>query len=108
MIGRILAEAAGSTNGFAFVGADNGSISHVVVTPDRWIIRCFNDTSHLAPRCRDRPRAADVGAAGGCPVACSARGVPGPRRAARRTTPSGCDAQSVKAAAIASRSAREQ
>ena len=33
VIGRILAEAAGSTNGFAFVGADNGSISHVVVMP---------------------------------------------------------------------------
>jgi 2,3-bisphosphoglycerate-dependent phosphoglycerate mutase len=47
VIGSILTQAAGSSNTFAFVGADNGSISHVVVTPDRWIIRCYNDTSHL-------------------------------------------------------------
>jgi len=47
VIGSILAQAAGSSNTFAFVGADNGSISHVVVTRDRWIIRCYNDTSHL-------------------------------------------------------------
>lgn len=55
VIGRILAEAAGSTNGFAFVGADNGSVSHVVVTPDRWIIRCFNDTSHLRQKFSTAP-----------------------------------------------------
>ena len=36
-----------SGTAFAFVGADNGSITHVVVTRDRWIIRCYNDTSHL-------------------------------------------------------------
>lgn len=47
VIGRILAEAAGSANTFAFVGADNGSVSHLVVTPDRWIIRRYNDTAHL-------------------------------------------------------------
>ena len=47
VIGSILTQAAGSSNTFAFVGADNGSISHVVVTPDRWIIRCCDDTSHL-------------------------------------------------------------
>ncbi len=33
--------------GFAFVGADNGSITHLVVTADRWIVRRFNDTAHL-------------------------------------------------------------
>jgi 2,3-bisphosphoglycerate-dependent phosphoglycerate mutase len=30
-------------------GADNASVSHLVVTDDRWFIRCFNDTSHLSP-----------------------------------------------------------
>jgi probable phosphoglycerate mutase len=46
VIGEILAQAAGSRP-FAFGGADNASISHVVVTPDRWVIRRFNDTTHL-------------------------------------------------------------
>lgn len=32
---------------FAFLGADNGSITHLVVTPERWIVRRFNDTGHL-------------------------------------------------------------
>jgi probable phosphoglycerate mutase len=45
-IGEILAQATGSQP-FAFVGADNASISHIVVTDDRWIVRRFNDTSHL-------------------------------------------------------------
>jgi probable phosphoglycerate mutase len=46
VIGRILADAAGS-RGFAFTGADNGSISHVVVQADRWAVRRYNDTAHL-------------------------------------------------------------
>lgn len=46
VIGQALAEAAKSRP-FAFIGADNGSISELVVTPDRWIIRSYNDTSHL-------------------------------------------------------------
>jgi probable phosphoglycerate mutase len=29
------------------VGADNGSLSHLVITPERWVIRRFNDTGHL-------------------------------------------------------------
>ena len=45
-IGEILAQATGSEP-FAFVGADNASISRLVVTPDRWIIRGYNDTAHL-------------------------------------------------------------
>lgn len=48
VIGQVLGEATGA-RGFAFSGADNGSLSHVVVTPDRWIVRCFNDTTHLSP-----------------------------------------------------------
>jgi probable phosphoglycerate mutase len=46
-IGEVLAQATGSRS-WAFVGADNGSISRLVVSPDRWVLRGFNDTSHLA------------------------------------------------------------
>jgi probable phosphoglycerate mutase len=46
VIGEILHQATGSEP-FAFLGADNGSISHIVVTDDRWVLRRFNDTSHL-------------------------------------------------------------
>jgi probable phosphoglycerate mutase len=45
-IGAVLSMAAGSEP-FAFVGADNGSISEVVLTPGRWVVRRFNDTAHL-------------------------------------------------------------
>ena len=48
VIGQVLSLATGA-QAFAFGGADNASISHVVITPDRWIVRCFNDTSHLSP-----------------------------------------------------------
>lgn len=46
VIGEILAQAARSRP-WAFASADNASISHLVVTPQRWDIRRFNDTSHL-------------------------------------------------------------
>jgi probable phosphoglycerate mutase len=48
VIAQVLALAAQSTN-FAFMGADNASISHLVIAGDRWNIRRFNDTSHLSP-----------------------------------------------------------
>ena len=48
VIGQIMNIATGS-RGFAFTGADNASISHLVVDGDRWIVRCWNDTSHLSP-----------------------------------------------------------
>jgi 2,3-bisphosphoglycerate-dependent phosphoglycerate mutase len=48
VIGQVLAHAARSRP-FAFLGADNGSISHVVITPQAWIVRRFNDTAHLDP-----------------------------------------------------------
>jgi probable phosphoglycerate mutase len=41
---------ASNASGFGFSGADNASISHLVITPARWIIRCFNDTAHLSER----------------------------------------------------------
>jgi 2,3-bisphosphoglycerate-dependent phosphoglycerate mutase len=47
-IGQILAMATGSRP-FAFVGSDNGAISHIVVTDERWILRRYNDTAHLSP-----------------------------------------------------------
>lgn len=48
VIGQVVSIATGA-RGFSFVGADNASISHVVVADDRWIVRCYNDTSHLSP-----------------------------------------------------------
>ena len=46
VIGAILAMATASRP-FAFIAADNASISHLVVQPDRWTLRRFNDTGHL-------------------------------------------------------------
>ncbi len=46
-IGEILAQASDS-GPFAFINADNTSISRLVVTPERWIVRGYNDTAHLA------------------------------------------------------------
>jgi probable phosphoglycerate mutase len=46
VIGEVLAQAARSRP-FAFVGVDNGSISHLVVHGDRWLVRRVNDTAHL-------------------------------------------------------------
>ena len=49
VIGQVMNIATGST-GFAFTGAANASISHIVVAAeDHWIVRCWNDTSHLSP-----------------------------------------------------------
>lgn len=45
-ISAVLAHATGSSP-FAFVGADNGSISSLVVAGDRFVLRRFNDTAHL-------------------------------------------------------------
>ena len=41
-----MAQATGSEP-FAFTGADNASVSHLVITPQKWIVRRFNDTAHL-------------------------------------------------------------
>lgn len=48
VIGAIMAMATGAEN-FAFIGADNASISELVVLGDRWLVRRFNDTAHLDP-----------------------------------------------------------
>ena len=46
-IGEILAQASGSTP-FAFINSDNTGISRLVVSPERWVVRGYNDTAHLA------------------------------------------------------------
>jgi len=45
-IGMALSIATGSRP-FAFVAADNGAISTIVVSGDRWFVRGFNDVCHL-------------------------------------------------------------
>jgi len=45
IIGEMLCLATGAT-GFAFT-PDNASISQLIVTPERWGVRRFNDTAHL-------------------------------------------------------------
>jgi probable phosphoglycerate mutase len=45
-IGELLAQATGSAP-FAFLGADNASISRLVIASDRWVLRGYNDTAHL-------------------------------------------------------------
>jgi probable phosphoglycerate mutase len=57
VIGMIMAAATGAAN-FAFVGADNASISEIVVVGDRWIVRRFNDTAHLDVLSRSQDAAA--------------------------------------------------
>ena len=46
IVGHILAEAAGARP-FAFNGADNASISHIVIVQERIVVRRFNDGAHL-------------------------------------------------------------
>lgn len=46
VIGQALALATGSRP-FAFTGAENASISRLVITADRWIVRGYNDAAHL-------------------------------------------------------------
>jgi 2,3-bisphosphoglycerate-dependent phosphoglycerate mutase len=46
VIGEMLAQASRSRP-FAFIGADNASISRLVITAELWIVRGFNDTAHL-------------------------------------------------------------
>jgi probable phosphoglycerate mutase len=46
-LGELLAQASGAAP-FAFLNVDNASISKLVVAPERWIVRGFNDTAHLS------------------------------------------------------------
>jgi probable phosphoglycerate mutase len=50
VIGQLCRQAT-DARAFAFVHADNGSVSRLVVLPDgRWLLRSFNDISHLRVR----------------------------------------------------------
>jgi 2,3-bisphosphoglycerate-dependent phosphoglycerate mutase len=49
VIGQVVAMASGSRP-FAFIDADNASITQLVVWGERWLIRRFNDTAHLDAR----------------------------------------------------------
>ena len=53
VIGQIVSTATGAQP-MAFLGADNGSITHIVVTKRRVHVRRFNDTSHLTRRYSSR------------------------------------------------------
>lgn len=57
VIGELVRQAVGGQQGFAFIGADNGSITHLVVSGDRWIVRRFNDTAHLGGFDQDQDQA---------------------------------------------------
>jgi len=46
VIGQAIALASGS-RAFAFISADNASISRIAVFGERWLVRTFNDASHL-------------------------------------------------------------
>lgn len=46
IVGQALALASGSRP-FAFLGAANASISRIVITAERWIVRSYNETEHL-------------------------------------------------------------
>ena len=48
VIAAALAQAT-SSRPFAFIGADNGSVSHLLVVEGSWVLRRFNDTAHLDP-----------------------------------------------------------
>lgn len=46
VIGTLVALATGA-HPFAFIGVDNGSMTHLVVSDERWTVRRVNDTGHL-------------------------------------------------------------
>lgn len=56
VIGQAMNIATG-TSGFGFNGAANASITHLVVEPTRWVVRCYNDTAHLWPTFSSQPGA---------------------------------------------------
>jgi probable phosphoglycerate mutase len=48
VIGQLLHRVTGARR-FAFSGADNASVSEIVATPERVILRRYNDVAHLLP-----------------------------------------------------------
>ena len=52
IVAHIVAHASGAKP-FAFQGADNGSITHIVMVEDQIVVRRFNDASHLMDTLHD-------------------------------------------------------
>ena len=46
VIAQVLSAATGSRP-FAFLGADNASVSRLYVIGEHWMVRSYNDTAHL-------------------------------------------------------------
>jgi probable phosphoglycerate mutase len=55
VIGQVMADASDARRALAFSGSDNGSITQIVVADERWMIRRFNDTGHLADHFTEPP-----------------------------------------------------
>ncbi|MEM9134361.1 MAG: histidine phosphatase family protein [Actinomycetota bacterium] len=53
VIGAVLGALSG-TSPFTFMGARHTSINHVVLNPSGWVIRSFNDSSHIGTVAVDR------------------------------------------------------
>ncbi len=47
VVNAIMSVITGTPNGFVFMATDNASITHIVSTEDRWIVRGYNDIAHL-------------------------------------------------------------
>lgn len=54
VIGKVM-QLATQCRPFAFVGADNASITHLVAMEGRWMVRAWNDTGHLSNRFTAEP-----------------------------------------------------
>jgi probable phosphoglycerate mutase len=54
VIGKVM-QLATAARPFAFVGADNASITHLVVMDQLWAVRAWNDTGHLGARFTAEP-----------------------------------------------------
>jgi probable phosphoglycerate mutase len=46
VIGALIGNALG-TSAFAHAGSRHTALTHLVITPERWIVRSFNDASHM-------------------------------------------------------------
>lgn len=47
VINAIMMAITKSDQPFSFIGSDNASITHIVYTEERWVVRRFNDIAHL-------------------------------------------------------------
>ncbi len=52
VVGSLMAHATG-VNPFVFAGARNGSLTHLVVSNEGWVVRSFNDAAHTGPLTAD-------------------------------------------------------